>query len=146
MTAAGNVYTYSGAILVMKTVDVSDDTVKISYTGTKDAPMQKTWGTNSPRVPKPGPATYEGEVTVIYDYATGATTAARLLATEWATPTVGGLGVIVKPTGEGSGEEEVTLYLQLTKQGPIGDEADKIQVRTYSFNVVGQPTIATQTT
>lgn len=141
-----NTYIYQGAVLVIGGHDVSDDTVKISYTGTKTAPMQPTYGANSPRVPKPGKAQYEGEISVVYDYATGATTATRLLAAEWATPSAAGLGIIFKRTGEGSGEEEITIYIQLTKQGPIGDEADKIQLDNYSFNIVGQPSIAAQTT
>ena len=141
-----NTYIYQGAVLVIKGTDVSDDTVSITYSGEKDSPSQKTYGPNSPRVPKPGVAVYTGEISVVYDYATGATTAARLLLTEWATPTTGGLGIIFKRTGEGSGEEEITLYIQLTKQGPIGGKAEEIQIDTYSFNVVGQPVSAAQTT
>lgn len=141
-----NTYIYQGAVLVIGGYDVSDDTVTITYSGEKTAPSQATYGPNSPRVPKPGKAIYTGEIQVIYDYATSATTASRLLLAEWTTPTDGGLGIIFKRTGEGSGEEEITIYIQLTKQGPIGGKAEEIQTDTYSFNIVGQPSSAAQTT
>ncbi len=140
-----NTYTYAGSIIRIKTTDVSNDAIYCKLDGKKEVPSVAVYGSASPRTAA-GNEEWTGEFQVVYDYATSSSTGYRILLTEWETPTVGGLGCIFKPSGEGSGEEEWTFYAVLETFKDIGEEAGNIQKRTFGFKVNGKPTRAAQTT
>jgi hypothetical protein len=141
---ASPVYTYFGAILVVNTVDVSNDTVNFTMQSEVSVPEIAVYGTDQYRAAA-GANKWSGEIECVYDYASSASTAYRLLLAELQSPTTGGLGCIFKPTGEGAGEEERTVYVVL-KGMQHGDTAENIQTVTFPYTVNGQPGFATQTT
>jgi len=132
--------TYQGAVLKLSGTDVSDEATTFTLNANTDIPTVMTF---DGQASAQGATTYDGEMTVVYDYTTGS--AYNLLQAEVASPTSGGYQVIFEPEGTTSGKERITALCVLGRANIEAEGDGGVQLRTYPFVVTGTPTFATQT-
>jgi len=137
---------FGGKVLLGPTfVDISDDVVEFDVSAETNIPGIEVYGPSQVRSIA-GTTKWTGNIKVVYDYLGGVAKGYRVLMTECGTPTTGGLYCQYKPTGEGAGEEQQTMYIIVGYPKMDDRGGSDIQTRTFPFTVNGQVTSAAQTT
>lgn len=133
------VITYQGAVAQLSGTDVSDEATEFTLNVTTDIPTVMTF---SGQQSAQGATTYDGQITVVYDYDSGS--AYTFLETEFGTPTAAGYQVIFRPRGTSTGYEEITALCVIGRASIEATGDGGVQLRTFPFTVTGTPTYAAQ--
>ena len=134
------VYTWTGvATLLIDSVAMEDHVAEATFTFERDETEYETWGGVVKSV---GPLKGSGQIRVARDEANGSPY--RALMDELFTPTAGGIAVVFRPRGAGSGTLRERTFNVVVLSEEIGGAPADIQEATFNVGITGTITDAVQ--
>lgn len=130
--------TLYGAVMTIGTYDCGDATVEMTLTLTRETASVQTFGGKVSAASSLGGS---GNISVVYDKTSHS--AFDVLRDEIVTPTSGGVAMVFRPEGTGSGLETWTFNAVIGEMefgGSVGD----IQQGKFTFETTGAIAMATQ--